>query len=89
MAQNEYLATRLFTDRTSAEREYEALVARGYSPEDVNVLMTEEGRKRHFSKRHGEYALVGSRPAAPLACIGERSRRLAKISSRDFSSHRR
>jgi hypothetical protein len=49
MAQNEYLATRLFTDRTSAEREYEALVARGYSPEDVNVLMTEEGRKRHFS----------------------------------------
>lgn len=49
MAQNEYLATRLFTDRTSAEREYETLVARGYSPEDVNVLMTEEGRKRHFS----------------------------------------
>ena len=28
MAQNEYLATRLFRDRTSAEREYEALLAR-------------------------------------------------------------
>jgi hypothetical protein len=48
MAQHEHLATRLFTDRPSAEREYEALVARGYSPKDVNVLMTEEGRKRHF-----------------------------------------
>jgi hypothetical protein len=48
MAENEYLATRLFTDRTSAEQEYEALVARGYSPKDVNVVMTEEGRKRHF-----------------------------------------
>ena len=48
MAENEYLATRLFTDRTSAEQAYEALVARGYSAKDVNVVMTEEGRKRHF-----------------------------------------
>jgi hypothetical protein len=46
--QNEDLATKLFTDRSSAEREYDALVARGYSAEDVNVVMTEEGRKRHF-----------------------------------------
>ena len=48
MTQKEHLATRMFTDRSSAEREYEALVARGYSPKDVNVVMTEEGRKRHF-----------------------------------------
>jgi hypothetical protein len=48
MARSEYVATRMFTDRPSAEREYEALVARGYSPKDVNVIMTEEGRKRHF-----------------------------------------
>ena len=46
--QNEFLATKLFTDRASAEREYDALVARGYSAKDVNVVMTEEGRKRHF-----------------------------------------
>ena len=48
MNKNEY-ATRLFTDRDSAEREYNALVARGYSAEDINVIMTEEGRKRHFA----------------------------------------
>src|SRR4030095_2157229 len=48
MAENKYLATRLFTDRTRAEQEYEALVARGSSAKDVNVVMTEEGRKRHF-----------------------------------------
>jgi hypothetical protein len=48
MAENEYLATRMFKDRTSAERAYEGLVARGYSAKDVNVVMTEEGRKRHF-----------------------------------------
>src|SRR5580765_3855883 len=48
MAENEHLATRLFTDRKSAEQQYEALVACGYSAKDVNVVMTEEGRKRHF-----------------------------------------
>jgi hypothetical protein len=49
MAHNDYLATRLFTDRDSAEREYEALVARGYSADEINVIMTEEGRTRHFA----------------------------------------
>jgi hypothetical protein len=49
MPDNEY-ATRMFNDRTSAEQEYEALVARGYSPKDVSVVMTEEGRKRHFGE---------------------------------------
>jgi hypothetical protein len=44
----DYMATRLFTDRDSAEREYNAFVARGYDANDINVIMTEEGRKRHF-----------------------------------------
>jgi hypothetical protein len=48
MAEKDYLATRLFKDRDSAEREYEALVARGYASSDINVMMTEEARKRHF-----------------------------------------
>jgi hypothetical protein len=48
MSEKEYLATRMFTDRTSAEREYQALAGRGYTAKDINVMMTEEGRKRHF-----------------------------------------
>jgi hypothetical protein len=48
MADRDYLATRLFTDRESAEREYEAALARGYDAKDINVIMTEEGRRRHF-----------------------------------------
>jgi hypothetical protein len=48
MAEKEYLATRLFSDRPSAEREYEALVARGYSANDINVIMTDEARRRHY-----------------------------------------
>ena len=50
MVDKDYLATRLFTDRDSAEREYEATLARGYDPKDINVVMTEEGRKRHFGE---------------------------------------
>lgn len=49
MANQDYLATRLFKDRDSAEREYEALVARGYTKDEINVIMTEEGRKQHFA----------------------------------------
>jgi hypothetical protein len=47
----EHLSTGLFRDRDSAERAYNDLVARGYRPEDVNIVMTEEARRRHFSER--------------------------------------
>jgi hypothetical protein len=29
-------------------QEYDALMARGYDANDINVIMTDEGRKRHF-----------------------------------------
>jgi hypothetical protein len=48
MARNGYLATRLFNGRTNAMREYEAFLEPRYSPQHVNVLMSEEGRERHF-----------------------------------------
>ena len=59
MAEREYMATRLFTDRDSAEREYEAARARGYDPKDINVVMTEEGRERHFG--HGTTTELGNK----------------------------
>lgn len=43
------LLTGTFRDRDSAERAYDALVRRGYSAEEINVLMSEDTRKRHFS----------------------------------------
>ena len=42
------LATRIFSDRESAEKEYQQLLGRGYTNKDINLFMTEEGRKRHF-----------------------------------------
>ncbi len=43
------LVTGLFPDRDSAERGYHALAERGYNPNDVNVVMSDETRKRHFA----------------------------------------
>ena len=37
-----------FSDRASAERAYNSLSSRGYSKDDVNVLMSDETRKTHF-----------------------------------------
>ena len=40
----------MFRDRTSAERAYNALHARGYTKDDIDVIMSDEARKRHFGK---------------------------------------
>ncbi|RPD47226.1 hypothetical protein DNI29_11665 [Hymenobacter sediminis] len=37
-----------FRDRDSAERAYQSLSTRGYSKDDVNVLMSDDTRKTHF-----------------------------------------
>lgn len=43
------LVTGLFNDRNSAERAYTSLESRGYSRDDVNLVMSDETRKQHFS----------------------------------------
>ena len=44
------LVTSSFRDRESAERAYESIASRGYKNEDIHVIMSEDTRKRHFSK---------------------------------------
>ena len=41
--------TGMFSDRESAERAYGTLHERGYTKDDVNVIMTDETRKKHFA----------------------------------------
>lgn len=43
------LVTGLFPDRDSAEQAYQDLSTRGYGRDDVNLVMTDETRKRYFS----------------------------------------
>lgn len=46
---NSGMLTGLFTDRDSAERAYQSMTARGYTQDDINVVMSDDTRKRHFS----------------------------------------
>jgi hypothetical protein len=39
----------MFRDRDSAEKVYNSLSSRGYSKDDINVLMSDETRKKHFA----------------------------------------
>src|SRR5216683_6252658 len=58
----------LFRDRESAERAYHSLRERGYTKDDVNLLMSEETRRKHFSDSElGTEALEG---AAVGAAVG-------------------
>jgi hypothetical protein len=41
--------TGLFPDRDSAERAYQGVLDRGYSRDDVNLVMSEDTRNRHFA----------------------------------------
>lgn len=59
------MVTGLFRDRESAERAYGSLSSRGYSKDDVNLLMSDEARKRHFADDNrdselGDKALEGA-----------------------------
>lgn len=76
------MVTGLFRDRESAERAYNSVTTRGYSNDDVNLLMSEETRNRHFAvddrptelgnkalEGAGTGAAIGGTVGATLAAI--------------------
>lgn len=44
------MLTGTFRDRESAERAYKSLASRGYTDREVNVMMSDDTRKRHFDR---------------------------------------
>src|SRR5678809_1736500 len=76
------LVTGLFPDRESAERAYGSMVERGYGQDDVNLVMSDETRKKHFAadgretelgskalEGAGTGAAIGGTVGATLAAI--------------------
>jgi len=76
------MVTGLFRDRESAERAYGSLTERGYSQDDVNLVMSDDTRKKHFAvddretelgnkalKGAGTGAALGGAVGATLAAI--------------------
>ncbi|CAG1018605.1 hypothetical protein BURC_03399 [Burkholderiaceae bacterium] len=62
-----HMVTGLFRDRDSAERAYQSVTERGYNRDDVNLVMSDDTRKRHFAV--GDETELGSK-AAEGAGIG-------------------
>lgn len=55
------MVTGMFKDRESAERAYQAMASRGYSREDVNLMMSDEARRRHFASDGAKETGLGSK----------------------------
>ena len=54
------MVTGLFPDRESAERAYESIGQRGYGQDDVNLVMSDDTRKKHFAV-NGRETELGSK----------------------------
>ena len=66
---NSRMVTGLFRDRDSAENAYQSVADLGYDKNDVNLVMSDATRARHFSKDSGETTELGTK-AAEGAGIG-------------------
>ena len=69
MANDTTHLTGLFPDRASAERAYQGVVDRGYTSNDIDVVMSDETRKRHFGDDQAGQTELGTK-AAEGAGIG-------------------
>lgn len=56
------MLTGMFRDRESTENAYKTLQERGYEKDDINLVMSEETRKKHFS-HEVEETEVGTKAA--------------------------
>jgi uncharacterized protein (TIGR02271 family) len=58
---NEAILTGIFRDRESAECAFKALSGRGYSKDDVNVMMSDETRDKHYGGGAGVETELGTK----------------------------
>lgn len=63
MASDSRYMTGLFHDRESAEQAYQGAIDRGYSRDDVNLVMSDDTRKRHFDNAAGKETELGNKAA--------------------------
>jgi uncharacterized protein YjbJ (UPF0337 family) len=67
-ASNQVFGT--FRDRDSAERAYNQLGSRGYTDKDVNLMMSDETRRKYFSDQNTELGTKAMEGAGAGAAIG-------------------
>lgn len=57
------LLTGMFRDRESTENAYRTLHERGYSKDDINLVMSDETRKTHFNDKGTKQTEIGTKAA--------------------------
>lgn len=55
--------TGMFRDRESTERAYNTLSERGYSKDDINLVMSDDTRKTHYNEDAAEETEIGTKAA--------------------------
>ncbi|MBC7780812.1 MAG: hypothetical protein H7125_12000, partial [Proteobacteria bacterium] len=60
---NKRILTGAFPDRESAERGFSHLASRGYSKDDVSVMMSDDTRKKYFTDQGTLETELGSKAA--------------------------
>ena len=58
-----YLVTGMFHDRDSAERAYSGVTSRGYDKDDVDLIMSDKTRDKHFASASGDDTVLGTKAA--------------------------
>ena len=66
------MLTGMFADRESTENAYNALHERGYSKDDINLIMSDDTRKKYYSDKddHSELGTKAAESAGTGAGIG-------------------
>ena len=57
------MVTGMFRDRDSAEQAYRSVTDRGYTRDEVNLMMSDDTRKRHFAERAAVETELGTKAA--------------------------
>ena len=63
MESKDRMVTGLFRDRDSAEQAYNSVAGRGYGKDDVNLVMSDETRKKYFSDKPSSDTELGTKAA--------------------------
>src|SRR5215217_7034483 len=64
------MLTGMFSDRDSVEKAYHSMQARGYTHTDVDLVMSEDARKRHFADKDTELGTKAMEGAGAGSAIG-------------------
>lgn len=67
---NKNMVTGMFNDRNEVENAFETLHKRGYTKDDINLVMSDETRKKHFTKGDTEVGTKAMQGAGTGSAIG-------------------